>query len=89
MRLDFNESNILLQTIEDLEKYKKPVNKSTLIGFLQELMHNTDKKCFLVCQSIATLCVKLESLSDESISRVHADAKNNKIVATARYILPH
>ncbi len=88
MRLDFYEANILIQTIGDLEKYKKPVNKNTLVELLHELQQNTDKKCFLVVQSIRSLSAKLETLSDKSIDKIRADVNNNKIVATARYILP-
>ena len=89
MRLDFNEANILIQTIEDLEKYKKPVNKNTIIGFLNELARTTESKHVFIIQSIKSLSFKIERLSDKSITQLQADVKNNKVVATARYVVPN
>ena len=88
MRLDFNETNILIYTIADLEQFKKPVNKNTLVAFLHEMLETTYKKRFLVLKSIRSLSAKLETLSDKSIDKIVADVHNNKVVATARYVLP-
>lgn len=88
MRLDFNEANILIRTIEDLEKYKKPVTRKSVIDSLNELGSNTDKNLAFIRQSISSLSTKLERLSDKSISKIQSDAHNKNISATACYTLP-
>lgn len=88
MRLDFNETNILIHAINDMEKYKKPIKKSTLIGFLHELDENTDKNYGFLKNSIRLLISKIEHLSDENILQIFSDIKNNKMVATLCYSLP-
>lgn len=88
MKLDFNETNILINAINDMEKYKKPINKTTVIGFLHELAENTSQSYSFLQKSIKLLISKIETLSDESIKQIYSDIKSNKMIATLCYSLP-
>lgn len=89
MRLDFNETNILVQTIAELEKSSKiTINKVKLIETLCALGIHTDKKNIVLKVSIKSLVSKLEKLSDDDINRIMADNKNNNIIASVCYELP-
>lgn len=88
MKLDFNETTILIQSIDDLEARKRKVTKETLVNLFYELAQNTNKKYNFIRQSIKSLAVKIELLSEKDIERIYVDAKNKNIVATAGYNLP-
>ncbi len=88
MRLDFNETNILIQAVEDLKSHDKPVNKSNLVALIYELLQNTDKSYVFVRQATKSLAVKIEQLSENNIEKIFLDVRNNSIVATAGYVLP-
>lgn len=88
MKLDFNETNILIHAINDMEKYKKPINKTNIIGFLHELARNTNPNYTLLHKAVNLLVAKLEPLSDENILQIYSDIKSNKMVATLCYSLP-
>lgn len=89
MKLNFNETNILIQVIDDFEKHNKPVSKGTIVSFLYQLMENTDKKYIYVRSSIKSLATKVEMLSENSVTQLQSDVKNNCVVATACYVLPN
>ncbi len=89
MRLDFNETNILLQSLTELEKLSQaPITVGRLVEFLDFLLINTDTGYVFVCESVKSLIKKLEGLSDESIQQVLADKNRHKIIATTCYTLP-
>lgn len=89
MRLDFNESNILVQALAELERNSKVViNKTKLIEELYALGLHTDKKYVFLRVSIKSLINKIESLSDDDIKQILIDNKNNVIVASVCYELP-
>ncbi len=88
MKLDFNETNILVQTVNDLVKYKKTVNKRSLIESLCELSQNTDKNYTFIHQSITSLISKVEKVSEKSVDVIHKDVVNDNIIAMACYALP-
>lgn len=88
MRLNFNETNVLIQSINDLVKYNKPVNKSSLINMLDELSQNTDTNHLFLHQSIKTLISKIEMLSDDIVNKIYEDVQNDRIIATACYQMP-
>ena len=89
MRLDFNETNILVQTIAELEKSSKTtITKMKIIETLYALGVHTDKKHVILKVSIKSLISKLERLSDDEIICLLADHKNNKIIASVCYELP-
>lgn len=89
MRLDFNETNILVQALNDLEKInKKDIDKMELITLLYTLYQCTDNRYKILRTSIKTLISKIESLSDAAIKHIQEDKKNNRIIATVTYKLP-
>ena len=89
MRLDFNETNILVQAISDLDKQKNSViTKDSLLDFLSVLHDNTSENYSFIRQSIKTLISKLENLSDKNIRQIQNDKRNNKIIASTCYVLP-
>ena len=88
MKLDFNETNILIHVINDLEKYKKPINKSSIVSFLHELKQNTAEEHIFIRKSTTLLASKIDALSEKNISQIYSDIKSNKIVATLCYSLP-
>lgn len=89
MKLDFNETNILIQVVDDFEKHNKPISKGAIVSFLYHLMEHTDKKYVYVRSSIKSLATKIEKLSENSIAQLQSDVKNNCVVATACYTLPN
>ena len=89
MRLDFNESNILLQALGELGKVSQaPITVARLLEFLDFLLTNTDTGYIFICESIRSLMKKLEGLSDEGIEQILADKSQNKIITTTCYTLP-
>ncbi len=89
MRLDFNETNILLQALSDMEKqYGTVITIPNLLDTLNLLLQNTDSKYIFICDSVKSLIRKTEGLSEESLRRILADKTEDKIIATARYALP-
>ena len=89
MRLDFNETNILLQAVSELGKVSQaPITVARLLEFLDFLLINTDTGYIFICESVRTLGRKLEGLSDEGIQQILADKSQNKIIATTCYTLP-
>ena len=89
MKLDFNESNILVQALADLERNPKvPITKVKLIEELYALGINTDKKLSFLRVSVRSLIKKIENLSDSDIQQIVIDNKNNVIVASVCYELP-
>lgn len=89
MRLDFNETNILLQAISELGKVSQArITVARLLEFLDFLLINTDTGYIFICESVRSLTKKLEGLSDEGVQRILADKSQNKIIATTCYTLP-
>ena len=89
MRLDFNETNILVQVLTVLEKNPKVIiNKIKLSETLYALFAHTDKKYAILRMSIKSLMAKLEKLSDDDILRILEDSKNEKIINSVCYELP-
>lgn len=89
MRLDFNETNILLQALSELGRVSQaPVTVARLLEFLDFLLTNTDTGYVFICDSVRSLTKKLEGLSDESIGQILEDKSRNKIIATTCYTLP-
>ena len=89
MRLDFNETNILLQALSELSRVSQaPITVARLLEFLDFLLTNTDTGYIFICESVKSLTKKLEGISDDSIQRILADKSQNKIIATTCYTLP-
>lgn len=89
MRLDFNETNILVQAMSDLEKQPgSPVSKDALLNFLYTLHGNTNEAYPFIRNSIKSLILKIESVSDKDIEKIRDDKNNNRIIATTCYTLP-
>lgn len=88
MRLDFNETQILIHAIYDFQQFRRPINKASLVAFLNEMLQTTDKQSYVIIQAIRSLASKLEVLSEKSIDQICDDAKNNRIISTARYVVP-
>ena len=89
MRLDFNETNILLQALSELSKVSKAtITVARLLEYLDFILSNTDKSYIFICESVKSLTKKLEGLSDESLQRILEDKSKNKIIATTCYTLP-
>ena len=89
MRLDFNETNVLLQALSELGRVSQaPITVARLLEFLDFLLTNTNTGYIFICESIKSLKKKLEGLSDESIQQILADKSQNKIIATTCYTLP-
>lgn len=89
MRLDFNETNILIQVLAKLGKsHKVVINKAKLNETLYALFIYTDKNYGIIRMSIKSLMEKLEKLSDDDILRILEDSKNNNIISSVCYELP-
>lgn len=89
MRLDFNETNILLQALSELGRVSQaPITVARLLEFLDFLLLNTDTGYIFIRESVKSLSKKLEGLSDEGVRRILADKSQNKIIATTCYTLP-
>lgn len=89
MKLDFNESNILVEALSDLERNPKvPITKVKLIEELYALGIHTDKNRSFLRVSVRSLIKKIENLSDSDIQQMVIDNKNNAIVASVCYQLP-
>ena len=89
MKLDFNETNILVQTLASLEQDKMALGKSELIRLLCVLYDNTSDERRFVRGSIKSLLSKIENLSDENIKKIQDDKAQGKIIATTCYRLPN
>lgn len=89
MKLDFNETNILVQVLAWVEKNPKVnVNKTKIIEALYALHVHTDKRYIFLRLSIKSLIAKIERLSDDDIVHILDDNKNSKIVASVCYEIP-
>lgn len=89
MKLDFNETNILVRTIKELEENSKaPITKMKIIEMLYTLFSRTDKKYTILKVSVKSLKTKIDKLSDDDINQILADSKNNNIAASVCYHLP-
>lgn len=88
MRLDFNETNILLQALSEMDKSKMTVSVPGLLDYLNSLLINTDTGYVFICESVRSLTKKLETLSKEGMERILRDKDQNKIIATTCYTLP-
>ena len=89
MKLDFNETNILVQVLGELERNPKAtINKMALISNLYLLRQNTDERYKSLRSSISSLALKIENLSERDINKVREDKENNLINATICYSLP-
>ena len=88
MRLDFNETNILLQALSEMDKSKMTVSVPGLLDYLNSLLINTDTGYVFICEAVRSLTKKLETLSDEGMERILRDKDQNKIIATTCYTLP-
>ncbi len=89
MKLDFNETNILVQAIGELGKsVKVPISKMKLIETLYALGVHTDKKYSILRVSVKSLIAKIEKLSDDDVNQIITDYKDNNIIASVCYHLP-
>ena len=88
MRLDFNETNILLQALSEMDKLKMTVSVPGLLDYLNSLLINTDTGYVFICEAVRSLTKKLETLSKEGMERILRDKDQNKIIATTCYTLP-
>lgn len=90
MRLDFNETNILVQTLAEMEKSPKtPMTKTKIIETLYALGVHTDKKYTILKVTVKSLIEKIEKLSDDDVLQILADNRNNNIIASVCYELPN
>ena len=89
MRLDFNETNILVTTLDELNKTSKGVVKK---NHLEEALYArglyTDRKFTVLRMSVKSLIKKVEELSEEDVAKIVADSKDKKIAASVCYQLP-
>ena len=89
MTFDFNETNILVQAINELEKNPKAViNQAKLCELLYALGVHTEKRHTILRVAIKSLITKVEKLTDEDINRIRMDNKNEKIISSVCYELP-
>ena len=88
MRLDFNETNILLQALSEMDKSQTAVTVPGLLDCLNSLLINTDTSYIFICESVKSLIKKLEAVSEEGLVRIVRDKDQNRIIATTCYTLP-
>lgn len=78
MRFDFNEANILKQTL-----YRPDDTKEVLIYRLVALAKTTDDD--ILKSSVLSLIQKVESLTPLQIKNIQSDIENKRLVATANF----
>ena len=78
MRFDFNEANILKQNL-----FSANDDKKTLLTRLEKLYENTRDP--VLKKSTRALIGKLETLSDEEISRIRYDIFKDRFAVTSYY----
>ena len=78
MRFDFNEANILKQTL-----FAPNDNKAVLLTRLDNVLQNTEDT--ILKQNVQALIKKVEGLSDEDVRRILFDILKKRFIVTSNY----
>lgn len=81
MRFDFNEANILKQTLFD------GCSKAVLLSRLNNLASNTKES--VLQKSVFSLMHKIDELSESDLQRIYYDIQRKQFVVTSHYRVLH